>query len=151
MKNIPSHLFGVFLAVGVGVLTGIGTFTFMYADGYSYLYDDPSACVNCHIMQPQYDAWMNSSHRNVATCNDCHTPKGLIPKYISKADNGLRHAWAFTFDSFEEPIQIIERNQRILQNQCLFCHGTLVHTIVDENNEPQCVSCHSHVGHTIMR
>ena len=147
MNTIRAHVFGLFLAVGVGVLVGVGLFTFLYADGHAYLQDDPLVCANCHIMQPQYDSWMASSHQNVATCNDCHTPKGLIPKYISKADNGFRHAWAFTFDNFYEPIQIIPRNQRVLQNQCVRCHGDLVHPILDEDNNPQCVNCHFNVGH----
>jgi cytochrome c nitrite reductase small subunit len=147
VSNLPTHAFGVFLAVGVGVLMGVGLFTFFYADGQSYFYDDPNVCANCHIMQPQFDSWINSSHRNVATCNDCHTPTGFVPKYISKADNGFRHAWAFTFDNFDEPIQIIPRNQRALQNQCLDCHGEMVHQIVDADREPYCVTCHAEVGH----
>ena len=40
----------------LGVPAGIGVFTFVYAKGFSYLSTDPRACVNCHIMNPQYDA-----------------------------------------------------------------------------------------------
>jgi len=40
-----------------GVLLGLGGTTFDYAEGLSYLSTDPAACANCHIMQPQYDAW----------------------------------------------------------------------------------------------
>ena len=36
--------------------------------------DDPSACVNCHIMTPYYATWSHSSHGRDATCNDCHVP-----------------------------------------------------------------------------
>src|SRR6185436_15639047 len=75
-------------AVGLGVLfglaTGIGGYTFVYARGGSYLTNDPKACANCHVMQNNYDAWMKSSHRAVATCNDCHTPHNVVGKYLTK-------------------------------------------------------------------
>ncbi|HET9764987.1 MAG TPA: cytochrome c nitrite reductase small subunit, partial [Casimicrobiaceae bacterium] len=41
----------VFLAVLVGVLAGLGGYTFLYAEGFSYMSSDPRACVNCHIMR----------------------------------------------------------------------------------------------------
>jgi cytochrome c nitrite reductase small subunit len=151
MKNVSPHIFGIFLALGVGVLMGVGGFTFFYADGQSYFYEQPEICANCHIMQPQYDSWTNSSHSHVATCNDCHTPKGFVPKYVSKADNGFRHAWAFTLDNFHEPIQIIPRNQRVLQQQCVGCHGTFAHQVVDNDRQPKCSTCHSNVGHALAR
>ena len=75
----------------LGAFAGGGGFTFYYAKGYSYLSNDPVACVNCHIMREQFDSWMGSSHRNVAVCNDCHIPHTFPPKYLVKADNGF---WA---------------------------------------------------------
>ncbi len=149
--DITSPVFGIFLALGIGVLVGVGTFTFYYGEGHSYFRDDPEVCANCHIMQPQYDSWINSSHSHVATCNDCHTPKGTIPKYISKADNGFRHAWAFTMDNFYEPIQIIPRNERVLKQRCIDCHGDFLHQTVPTVEDAQCVTCHANVGHALTR
>ncbi len=87
-RNRALLLAGMF----VGVLAGIGSYTFVYAKGYSYLTNDPRACANCHVMQDHFDAWTRSSHRAVAVCNDCHTPPGLVPKYLTKArmDSGIR-------------------------------------------------------------
>ena len=65
---------GILLGVVIGVAVGIGAYTFVYARGWSYLTDDPAACANCHVMREQFDGWLKSSHRAVATCNDCHTP-----------------------------------------------------------------------------
>ena len=70
----------VLLACLVGIPVGIGAFTFVYAKGFSYLSTDPRACVNCHVMNEQYDGWIKSSHRSVATCNDCHAPASLVGK-----------------------------------------------------------------------
>lgn len=137
------------LALVIGAFIGVGAFTFGYGQGFSYFSTDPSACVNCHIMQPQYDSWHASSHRAVAGCIDCHLPHDLGPALIAKADNGWRHSWAFTFQNFHEPIQIIPRNQRILQDNCVACHGQIVHEMFGgrEDVEMNCIRCHADVGH----
>ena len=96
-----------YLAAGlVGLLIGIGSYTFVYAKGYSYLTNDPRACANCHIMQDHFDAWTRSSHRSVAVCNDCHTPPGLVPKYMTKARNGFWHSFYFTTGRYPDPLRI---------------------------------------------
>jgi cytochrome c nitrite reductase small subunit len=33
-----------------GAVIALGTYTFVYAKGHSYLTNDPGACANCHIM-----------------------------------------------------------------------------------------------------
>src|SRR5215831_16205620 len=93
----------VVLACLVGIPVGVGAFTFVYARGLSYLSPDPKACVNCHIMQPQYDAWQKASHHTVAVCVDCHLPHAFVRKYLAKAENGWRHGKKFTLQSFAEP------------------------------------------------
>ena len=141
------------LAVLLGLLAGIGGFTFLYAEGFSYMSDDPQVCVNCHIMQPQYDSWQKASHHTVATCVDCHLPHGFIRKYLSKAENGYHHSRAFTFQDFHEPIMIKAKNARILQENCLQCHAALVHRQtageMDASGGVPCVHCHSSVGHGV--
>ena len=67
----------VLLAVFIGLLIGVGVYTFGYARGASYMTDDPAACANCHVMRDQYESWMKGSHGKVAVCNDCHTPAGI--------------------------------------------------------------------------
>ena len=139
------------LAVLVGVLLGIGGFTGLYAEGFSYLSNEPKVCVNCPIMQPQYDSWQKASHHSVATCVDCHLPHSFFGKWFSKAENGYHHSKAFTFQDFHEPIMIKAKNSRILQESCLHCHGDLVHEPVaraaDGTGEVRCVHCHRSVGH----
>jgi len=136
--------------MSTGALFGVGTFTFGYANGLSYLSTDPAACANCHIMQDYYDTWQKSSHHHVAACIDCHLPHDTVGKYISKADNGFFHSVAFTLDNFHEPIQIKKRNRRITQNNCVACHEEFVHAMmpaISQGEVANCIQCHADVGH----
>ncbi|PJF25859.1 MAG: cytochrome c nitrite reductase small subunit [Phototrophicales bacterium] len=135
----------------LGILAGLSIFTFSYARGTSYFSDDPSACMNCHIMRDQYEAWQRSSHRNVATCNDCHTPHEFLDKWIIKGLNGFNHSVAFTLGNFHEPIQIHDLNARVAQHNCVRCHETLVSQVYELHADPamRCTSCHGSVGHRV--
>jgi cytochrome c nitrite reductase small subunit len=151
----------VVFAVALGVATGVGSYTFSYAKGLSYFGTEPSACVNCHIMEPQYAGWQKGSHHTAARCIDCHLPAEFVPKYLAKAENGYRHGKLFTTQTFEEPITIKPAGLAILQANCERCHADLVHDIVgygafgapDQRLEPRadqtipCIHCHWTVGH----
>ena len=82
----------IIVAVLTGVLFGTGLYTFGYAEGMSYFGTEPESCTNCHIMNPQYDSWLKSSHHSVATCVDCHLPHDTVGKYVAKAENGYHHS-----------------------------------------------------------
>jgi cytochrome c nitrite reductase small subunit len=156
----------VALAMLAGTLTGVGGFTFRYAEGLSYLSHDARACTNCHIMNDQFDSWRKGPHHAVADCNDCHVPADFLGKYLAKGRNGYHHSLGFTFQSprpddpgarrvFEEPISIKPTNSQLLQDNCLRCHGALVHDIVRgstwSDNAVRCVQCHRSVGHGARR
>jgi cytochrome c nitrite reductase small subunit len=143
------RLVHVLIAATLGVLIGIGGYTFVYAKGYSYLTNDPGACANCHVMDNHFRAWTKSSHRAVAVCNDCHTPPGLVPKYATKAINGFNHSFAFTTGRFPEPLRITPRNAGVTEQACRKCHTEIVSAIEgpQEGNRLSCIRCHSTVGH----
>lgn len=142
----------VAIAIGLvlGLLLGVGGYTFIYARGASYLTNDPDACVNCHVMREQYDGWQRSSHRSVAVCNDCHAPHDPVGKYTTKARNGFWHSFYFTKGGFPDPIRMTERNARVTEGACRTCHAEIVHAIdrLPRRGEPLgCVNCHRNVGH----
>ena len=158
----PNQLNVAVFSVILGVAVGLGAYTFIYAKGFSYLTNNPSACANCHIMSDHFDAWLKSSHQPVAVCNDCHTPSGLLPKYLTKAENGFWHAFAFTTGDFPEPIRIRPGNLEVTEEACLKCHQSVTASIVsgqhmtgiDEREAPDaetmsCVRCHASVGHWV--
>lgn len=152
------------LAILLGVAAGVGSYTFRYAEGLSYFSTDPEACINCHIMEPQFASWQKSSHHTAAVCVDCHLPESGIAKYIAKAENGWRHGKLFTTQNFEEPIRIQDRGAEILQDNCVRCHAPMVQGILTAaavypgeaaldahllpaGSTARCVHCHLGAGH----
>lgn len=149
MMKFPT-LAGVALVSAIGFVIGLGGYTFLYAKGSSYLTNDPAACANCHIMLEHYDAWIKSSHRAVAVCNDCHTPSGFLAKYAVKASNGFWHSFAFTTGRFPEPLRIKARNREVTEQACRNCHQDIVEAIEGRHRTTarlSCVRCHNSVGH----
>jgi len=139
-------------AVLFGVMAGVGAYTFVYAKGYSYMTNDPRACANCHIMRDHYDAWTRASHRAVAVCNDCHTPPGFVPKYVTKARNGFWHSFYFTTGRYPDPLRITPRNHDVTELACRKCHAEMTAAIdlahsSNPRNGTSCTTCHNDVGH----
>jgi cytochrome c nitrite reductase small subunit len=140
----------------LGVALGIGGYTFVYAEGASYLGNDPAACANCHVMDDHHAAWMKGSHREVATCNDCHTPPGTVPKYLAKARSGLRHSMAFTTGDYPDQLIITEWSGRVTERACRKCHEPITAAITAGHDGEgasedgvSCVHCHADVGHRV--
>jgi cytochrome c nitrite reductase small subunit len=161
--NVENRAF-VWLGLGTAALVGIfaasGAYTFVFANGISYMSNDPKACANCHIMQGELDGWSHASHHAVAVCNDCHLPhESLAGKLFVKASNGWHHSKAFTTMNFAEPIRIKPGNAQVLEANCLRCHGELTELITQHGTlgvptDPTqhadlygCVRCHQAVGH----
>jgi cytochrome c nitrite reductase small subunit len=153
-KSMPPRTVRQVAAIVLGSLAGLGigiaSSTFLYAQGWAYLTNNPAACANCHIMQDHYDAWVKSSHRTVATCNDCHTPAHIVAKYYTKADHGFWHSYAFTTGDFHAPIRMKARSQAVTESTCRVCHLAIVQTIETPHGDRErlsCIRCHNGVGH----
>lgn len=155
MKHIfhGVELPAMLLTLAIGILGGVGFYTFYYAKGTSYLSNDPTACINCHVMREHYDSWVKSSHHAAATCNDCHVPHTFPEKYLAKMKNGWNHSRAFTLQDWPEPIRITSENLADLQHNCLHCHDVFTSPIASHREiqkaEFSCTRCHSTVGHMV--
>lgn len=137
----------------IGAVVGLGSYAFIYARGYSYLVNDPSACANCHVMNDQYNGWVKSSHHAAATCNDCHTPHNLVGKYAVKASNGFFHSFYFTTGKYPDTIQITRFDRKVVEAACRNCHSNITHAIDADNAHGkaqgiECTRCHLSVGHS---
>jgi cytochrome c nitrite reductase small subunit len=146
-----SHASLVIVAVLLGAGFGLGTYTFTYAKGWSYVTDDPLACANCHVMHEQYNGWVKSSHRAVAVCNDCHVPHSFVAKYATKARNGFWHSYYFTRGNFPEPIRALPPSRKIAEANCRRCHEPIVQAMGTPahvgSRDISCIRCHGSVGH----
>lgn len=145
----------------LGVFVGVIAYTFRISNAASYLSEDPKACINCHVMLPQYATWQRSSHARVAHCSDCHVPHDNVArKYFFKMKDGSRHATMFTFRLEPQVIQIKEEGSAVVQENCLRCHQEILQDVsihqttyetVRENEQKYCWDCHREVPHGRVR
>ncbi|MEN3039698.1 MAG: NapC/NirT family cytochrome c, partial [Candidatus Kryptonium sp.] len=61
----------IFLKFGIGIVAVL----FVLAFSVEFT-SRPSFCPTCHYMEPFYESWKASSHRDV-TCVKCHFPPGF--------------------------------------------------------------------------
>ena len=140
-----------------GILVGLFLYLGRISRVTSYLSDDPSTCMNCHIMAPQYATWSHSAHRELTNCNDCHVPhNNVFNKYYFKAKDGIRHATMFTLRREPQVIFIKEEGKKVVQENCIRCHWDL---LTDEKimnrttayqhqrSERPCWECHRETPH----
>ena len=147
----PSEWLEVLVWVSVGMFVGLGGYTFQYAEGFSYLSNNPKACINCHVMRDNYRSWLKGAHHNAATCNDCHVPHVFPANLLAKAENGWNHSFKFTFRNYKTPIEIRPVNRARLRDNCIRCHGAQISRMeshpVKVSDDINCVDCHTSVGH----
>lgn len=154
---IPQGRWKLVALIISGTMVGILILLVYSSRAHSYLSDKPETCINCHVMYPQYATWMHSSHKAVATCNDCHVPQdNFFRTYFFKAMDGLRHATIFTARAEPQVIQIKEAGINVVQENCIRCHKNLVDMVSivqvtgDSHREGvgfRCWDCHREVPH----
>ncbi len=140
-----------------GIIVGLGIYILYISNAVSYISDDPRACVNCHIMSPQFATWERSSHGRDTNCNDCHVPHdNFFRKYYFKANDGLRHATMFTLRMEPQVIRIKEAGKKAVQENCIRCHSNNIHPIalraisaksIFDEGDRYCWDCHREVPH----
>ena len=149
LRFLPLEFRWAIYALG-GVILGMLVVTARVSEAYSYISDDPKACVNCHIMTTQYASWERSSHREVATCNDCHVPhENIVRKYAFKAKDGMRHSFMFTFRMEPQVIRAIPASKQAIYDNCLRCHEQKQLSRVNLlcTSGRSCTDCHRYVPH----
>ncbi len=154
---IPPQNWIFSVAFVCGLLVGIVLLIFKISNAYQYLSEKPQACINCHVMHPQYVTWRNSSHANVATCNDCHVPQNnFLHKIYFKANDGLRHSIIFTLRKEPQVIRIKEAGKNVVQENCIRCHENyidqtsllkIIYKTSGSSKEKYCWDCHIETPH----
>jgi cytochrome c nitrite reductase small subunit len=139
-------LLAVIIALALGAAAGLGTYTFVYAKGASYLTDDPQACANCHN-----HAGSPQRLDQIEPSRGCDVQR---LSYASRIDPEILHqsgARILSFaglhhGQFHEPIQIKERSRRVTENACRKCHQDTVHDIeatTTSDTAMSCIRCHA--------
>ena len=155
---LPSRGWKVFALVVAGVLVGTGGLFAYMLRAHTYLGEDPSACVNCHIMNPYYSTWLHSSHGRDATCNDCHVPhENIAKKYFFKGKDGMNHVAKFVTFSERQVITASDESAEVIMNNCIRCHEQLNNEFVKTGQitfmeakvgeGKACWDCHRNVPH----
>ncbi|BCR05303.1 c-type cytochrome [Desulfuromonas versatilis] len=147
------------------VATVIGTAAFLVNESrmLSYLSSDPKVCINCHTMNTHYATWQHSSHREEATCVDCHLPRdSFLNKMIAKSRDGFNHSLAMTLGSYGSNLRVTDDAARRIQDNCISCHQEAVsqmlanselyqHGDADVQMGRRCWDCHREVPHGTTR
>jgi cytochrome c nitrite reductase small subunit len=156
-KIKPPPIWNVPVLFSLGILAGLFFFVLHIGRATSYLSDKPEACVNCHVMAPQYATWERSNHGRFTVCNDCHVPQdNILKKYYFKATDGMRHSFMFTFRLEPQVIQIKQAGKDAVQQNCIRCHAEMIHPIsvraisnqkIQEDGDGYCWDCHRDIPH----
>ena len=175
IKNAWATFTGLFsyrqkigLIIIAGVLVGLGgLFSYLLRVHTYFIGDNPSACVNCHIMTPYYATWSHSSHgridnqSNGATCNDCHVPhQNLAFYYGFKAMDGLKHTAYFVMHSERQAPMAETLTGQVVMDNCIRCHyqlntefvktGRIGYMATLRGEGKACWDCHRQVPHGKM-
>jgi len=128
----------------LGVAAGLGLVLVRVSELPSYLTEDPRACINCHIMLPEYTTWQHSSHAKAAVCNDCHVPHdSLARKYAFKARDGMRHATIFALRREPQVIEARTPSRQVIEANCRRCHTETVGQVPSlHDGGRSCTDCH---------
>jgi len=154
---IPPKEWRLPVIILLGAICGLGFYAMVESKAISYLSDDPKTCANCHVMTPQYATWQKSSHREWASCNDCHVPQdNVFKKYFFKAKDGLYHASVFLTRGEPEVIRMHEAGDKVVQSNCIRCHqdqvtdarlSASVDNHLENRTDRKCWTCHKEVPH----
>lgn len=164
--NVPAGAQGQFsgwrklrmIALGVVIVVGSGLlFSGMLTGSAAWYTSRPAFCNSCHIMEPYYVSWQESSHHDVS-CIKCHFPPGVGEKVRGKFLGLVQLAKYVTHSESPRPVA------EIPDASCLRsgCHETrLLAGLVDFHGIPfdhaphlealrrgkqlRCTSCHSQI------
>ncbi len=108
--------------------------------------DQPSFCVQCHVMESEYEAWAHAGAHRRRTCVDCHLPNGNAGiHYVWKSIDGMKDALIFYSGTVPEKIHLTAHGQKVVQANCVRCHEQTVMLI---DHERACWECHRRIMHT---
>ncbi|MES9996659.1 NapC/NirT family cytochrome c [Desulfovibrio aminophilus] len=157
------------LLVGLGVLLAFPVFSMTY---YTMVRTStPGFCASCHEIEPAFNAWTTSTHRNnaqglVADCMDCHlpAPHDTVDFFYNKTLHGMKDVAAHVLhgpEGYDRAENRLKAYASIKDDQCLKCHrnitnipnnrgAMLAHRAAlypAEGESRKCTDCHRNLVH----
>lgn len=135
-------------------------FLFVAALSLTSYSESPSFCRSCHIMEPYYQAWANSKHKEHAKCVDCHYPPGETKTIVWKKFQALSQVAKFVTRTYSSKPYAEVEDASCLRSGChstrLFKGRVFTEKGVRFDHKPhlegerkgrqlRCTSCHSQV------
>jgi hypothetical protein len=130
-----------------------------FSGGAIVITGQPGFCNSCHIMEPYYESWENSSHSNV-NCLDCHLKPGFTG-YVKGKVNGLAQLVACVTGRVGTKPNAVVKDASCMRPEChsteeleakdlaysgmKFTHPVHVENVVD-GIKISCRVCHSYVA-----
>ncbi len=149
--NFVSPAWRVPCWIMLGIAVGMAGVVAQVSRATSYLSDSPETCINCHVMNAEYESWQKSSHANVTNCNDCHVPHdNPVSKMAFKARDGLYHSYIFTTRQEPQVIRLSKGAIPVVEANCRRCHQNQVdeiHLATPVKTDHRCWDCHREVPH----
>lgn len=132
--------------IAIGVLAaGVLTLGALDLPAVGRALDSPSFCASCHVMSPQVESHLRSSHRDVP-CGRCHLPRSPLRYPIAKAYSGGKDVLVFLSGATPPTIRLTAGGRRVVQENCLGCHGAMVPNTAARGGH-YCLDCHRRVPH----
>ncbi len=108
--------------------------------------DTPAFCVQCHVMEAEYDAWSHAGAHRRKMCVDCHLPnENAVIHYVWKAIDGMKDVLIFYSGTVPDRIRLTSHGAKVLQENCIRCHEQ---TVMLVNHDRKCWECHRRIMHT---
>lgn len=133
-------------------MLGLVMYTFVYAKEAFVSSSDPTACINCHIMEEQYHGWTADSFQWPPALIAIYLTDNIVHKYFVKAENGF-YARPEVHDRMaSENIEARDVSLAVTNEACLYCHADITsdmrHLGTAQDGEIfDCVRCHAGIGH----
>ncbi len=118
--NNPKHR-KAFIGFTIGTIIILFLSTYGSFEAY-HLTESVEFCGTlCHkVMEPEYTAYQNSSHANVA-CVECHVGSGTS-WYVKSKLSGLHQVYAVATKTYPSPIETPLKDLRPARETCERCH-----------------------------
>jgi len=133
------------LIMGVLLVGVISAFLMLGPPALLAKSEQPDFCVQCHVMESEYQAWSHAGAHRRKKCVDCHLPnENAATHYVWKAIDGLKDVAFFYSGHVPDQIELTSHGEKVLQRNCVRCHEMAVSMI---DTERQCWSCHRRISH----